>query len=71
MSEFKYVVYEIDSGYVQNLIVLNPTSDWQPPAGCSIEKIEDNTAVAIGWTRESELVYIEPVEPVIPPSIDE
>ena len=71
MSEYRYVVYRIIDGYVENLILLNPKSNWLPPVGCEIERIEDKTMVGIGWTRESKLVYIAPVEPVILPTVEE
>ena len=71
MSVDRYIVYRNSDGYVENLILLDPASDWLPPTDCSIEKIEENTAVAIGWTRESELVYIAPIEPVLPLTIEE
>ena len=60
MAEGRYIIYSTSNGYVENVIILDEDSGWQPPMNTDIEKIENQSDVAIGWTRISEGVYEKP-----------
>jgi hypothetical protein len=67
MSVNRYLVYRISNGYVENDIILDETSDWQPPSNTAIEKVEFGQYVGIGWIRTEKGVYEAPaVQPIMP-----
>lgn len=66
MSEANYIVYRLSDGYIENYIILDENSDWQPPINTAIEKV-DNVNVGIGWTRKEKGVFERPlVNPIMP-----
>lgn len=48
-----YAVINNETNVVENTIVLNPGSTWQPPTGSYIVDIS-NLGVGIGWTYDSQ-----------------
>jgi len=73
MSEItRYAIYRESDGYVENICMWDGESDWTPPAGTAVEKVDD-VFCGPGTIRKAPLVYELPIEetPVDETPVDE
>ena len=50
----KHLVYDIETGVVENVILYDGTSDFNPGPGKAVEIIPAGSSAWIGWKREAE-----------------
>ena len=66
----KYIIYRKSDGYIENVIVWDGNSNWEHSNEYSIEKVNDNDYVGIGFIRKEKGIYNAPEVPITPMTIE-
>ena len=56
----KHLVYDVNTGVCENVILYDGTSEFDPGEGKALEIIPAGSSAWIGWKRESAGIWIEP-----------